>query len=247
MLIQVDASQLEWRVALELSQDMVGITEIKEGQDTHSNNEKAFELPSRLIAKIYLFRTIFRGSGWSFANDPDFMHVSSNASYWDEVNEKFYKKYYGLDQQHKRWADCVINGQPIVGPLGRFWPITMGRDKRGNLFIPWTLLTNYPVQGTAADVMSIARVSFARRLQTRKDLSSVRLVSSVHDSIVADAPAQLLQEVTNLFYQVFDDLQPNIKKLFGYDWITPLGCEVKYGPNMKDMTKIKRTDLTIMV
>lgn len=237
----------EWRVALELSQDMVGITEIKEGQDTHSNNEKAFELPSRLIAKIYLFRTIFRGSGWSFANDPDFMHVSSSPSYWDEVNEKFYKKYAGLDRQHRVWADRVINGDPIVGPLGRFWPISMGKDRRGELFIPWTILTNYPVQGTAADVMSLARVSFSNRLKKRLLLQDVKLVSSVHDSIVVDAPTELLQDITNLFYQVFDDLQPNIKKLFGYDWITPLGCEVKYGPNMKSMEKIYRTDLTPVV
>ncbi len=226
---------------------MVGIKEIIEGQDTHSNNEKAFELPSRLIAKIYLFRTIFRGSGWSFAHDPDFMHVSSSPSYWDQVNEKFYKKYHGLDRQHRYWSERVINGDPIVGPLGRFWPIAMGRDKKGNLFIPWTILTNYPVQGTAADVMSIVRVSFARRLAAMTWGNMCKLVSSVHDSIVVDAPAELLQEVTNLFYQVFDDLRPNIKKLFGYDWITPLGCEVKYGPNMKQMTKIQRTDLTLVV
>lgn len=244
MLIQVDASQLEWRVALELSHDWVGINEIKEGQDTHSNNEKAFELPSRLIAKIYLFRTIFRGSGWSFANDPDFMHVSSSPTYWDEVNEKFYKKYNLLDKKHKEWAELVVAGEPLVGPLGRFWPISMGRDKRNQLFIPWTLLTNYPVQGTAADVMSVARVSFANRLKKLSHLHLVRLISSVHDSIVVDAPVEHLQEVTNLFFQVFDDLQGNIKKLFGYDWVTPLGCEVKYGPNMKQMTKIKRTDLT---
>ena len=97
MLIQADASQLEWRTAVELSQDEVGLQEILNKEDTHSKNQIAFELPSRLIAKIYLFRTIFRGSGWSFANDNSFMHVSSSPSYWDDVNEKFFKKYYGLD------------------------------------------------------------------------------------------------------------------------------------------------------
>lgn len=56
MLIQADASQLEFRVAVELSQDQVGIKEILEGQDTHSLNQAAFNLPSRLISKIYLFR-----------------------------------------------------------------------------------------------------------------------------------------------------------------------------------------------
>ena len=233
-------------VALELSKDPVGLQEILDKADVHSLNEKAFSLPSRLIAKIYLFRTIFRGSGWSFANDPDFMHVSSSPSYWEEINEKFYDKYKGLDQCHKRWADCVVQGHPIVGPLGRFWPIDMGRDKRGELKIPWTVLTNYPVQGTAADVMTIARISFYSRL--RKLVSQTvpeypLLVSSVHDSVVVDAPEKWLKTITGLFYKVFDDIPENIRRIFGYNWKVPLGCEVKFGPNMKEMTKIDRQDL----
>lgn len=56
MLIQCDASQLEWRTILELSKDETGISEILGGEDTHAKNQKAFDLPSRLIAKIFLFR-----------------------------------------------------------------------------------------------------------------------------------------------------------------------------------------------
>lgn len=236
MLIQADASQLEWRTAVELSQDSVALSEILNGADTHSLNEKAFQLPSRLIAKIYLFRTIFRGSGWSFANDPDFMHVSSSPKYWDEVNEKFYKKYYGLDKQHKVWADQVIRGLPIIGPLGRFWPIEMG-EYNGEMKIPWTILTNYPVQGTGADVMMIARISFATRLRKKSWASQVKLVSTVHDSIVIDAPKELLQEICILFHEVFRDLPANIEKVFGYKWQVPLSCEVKAGMCMKDRWK----------
>jgi hypothetical protein len=190
-----------------------------------------------------LFRTIFRGSGWSFANDPKFTHVSSDPKYWDKVNEKFYAKYHGLDKQHKVWADLVVQGKPIVGPLGRFWPIDMGTDYRGNLKIPWTVLSNYPVQGTGADVMTIARISFFNRMKKLGLFQKgVLLVSSVHDSIVVDAPEELIQDITNLFHQVFDALQMNIYKVFGYEWRVPLACEVKYGPNMKSMTKIERTD-----
>ena len=238
MLIQADASQLEFRVAAELAQDWTAINEIIDKEDIHSKNEKAFLLPSRLIAKIYLFRTIFRGSGWSFANDPDFMHVSSSPKYWEDVNEKFYAKYWQLDQKHKEWAQQVVNGEPITGPLGRFWDISLTTDYKGNLKIPWTILTNYPVQGTAADVMMIARISFFNRLQKLGLSKIVLLVSSVHDSIVVDAPAQYVEPVTTLFLEVFRDLDKNIKKVFGYEWKTPLACEVKAGLNMKDMHKV---------
>lgn len=220
---------------------MVGIQEIINKEDTHKNNQHAFQLglgdAGRLIAKIYLFRTIFRGSGWSFANDPNFMHVSGDPKYWDSINEKFYTKYHGLDKWHKELSQQVISGLPIQGPLGRFWNISMSYDKQGNLKLPWTVFTNYPVQGTGADVMTIARCSFFNRLKKLGLEKVVLLVSSVHDSIVVDCPSKYLQTVTQLFLAVFADLQANIKKLFNYDWLCPLACEVKYGMNFKEMEK----------
>jgi DNA polymerase-1 len=239
MLIQIDASQIEWRTILFLSQDQVGIQEVLDKQDTHSLNQKEFDLPSRLIAKIYLFRTIFRGSGWSFAHDPAFMHVSSDPKFWDRVGEKFYQKYHGIDAQHQRWAEIVTRGEPIVGPLGREWLIS-NRDKNGQFFIPWTTLTNYPTQGTAADVMAIARVSLMRRLKLTD--WPVLLVSTIHDSIVMDVPDEYIERVANLMYQVFDDIPKNIKRLFGVDWNVPMAGECKIGPDMKNMAKFERTD-----
>lgn len=238
-LFACDAAQLEWRCCAELSRDVVAIKEIVEGQDTHSLNQVAFELPSRLIAKIYLFRTIFRGSGWSFANDPDFMHVSSSTKYWDAVNEKFFKKYQGIDKQHNVWADMVIKGKPIEGPLGRQWLIEMGRKDNGELKIPWTTLTNFPVQGSGADVMMIARISAYNRI--KKSGIPCKFISTVHDSILIDTPSEYVEQLTNIFHQVFDDVPLNIKKLFHYEWIVPMNCECKIGPNMKDMVKVERT------
>ena len=165
------------------------------------------------------------------------MHVSSNPKYWDAVNVKFYKKYSKLDEQHKKWADIVINGKKIYGPLGRSWDIKMTRDFRGELKIPWTIFSNLPVQGTAADVMMLARISFAKRI---KDIEC-KLISTVHDSIVVDSPTENLQQLTDIAYQVFDDLPLNIKKIFGYDWVVPMTCEAKFGPNMKDTQKLARS------
>jgi DNA polymerase I len=243
MLVQVDASQLEWRTIVELSGDEVGYAEIVEGQDTHTLNQEAFGLPSRFVAKIYLFRTIYRGQGFSFANDPKFMHVSTSPKFWDDVGLKFYRKYHGIDECHKRWASSVVSRRPLVGPTGRTWDIEMGMDYNGNSKIPWTILTNYPVQGTGADVMMVARISFARRLK----MSGIPalLISTVHDSIVVDCEKKYVPSVTNLFYQVFDDLVDNLNRCFGINWRTPLGCEVKVGMDMLNMEKVERTDIDI--
>ena len=236
MLISCDASQLEFRVLVELARDKIALDEILNGKDTHSLNQKAFNLPSRLISKIYLFRTIFRGSGYSFSIDPDFIHVSDSPAYWDNVNKLFYEKYEGINDVHFKWKDMVLNGEAIQGPLGRFWKVEPF-NKWGK--INWTQFTNFPVQGTGADIMALARVSFFMKLKKLGLERVILLVSSVHDSIVVDTPSKHLQLVTQLFYQVFQDLQMNIKKLFDYDWITPLACEVKAGPNMKDMSLVQ--------
>lgn len=231
MLIKIDAAQLEWRTAVWLSGDPVGIQEILDKEDVHSKNEKLFELPSRLIAKIYLFRTIFRGTGWSFANDPAFRHVSSDADYWDDVNEKFYKKYKGLDAWHKKLAQLVVARKPIVSPLGRTWLIPMRDDGS----IPWTTLSNYPVQGSGADLMMIARLSLARRLAglTKR----TKLISTVHDDIKLDAPDDEVEIVAKTAYEVFDDIPKNVKKIFGVTLPIPFPGEVSVGKNLKTMEK----------
>ena len=235
MLIQCDASQLEWRTLLELAKDQVGIDEILGGEDTHAKNQEAFELPSRLIAKIFLFRTIYRGSGWSFANDPDFMHVSTSPEFWDEMNEKFYRKYKGIDACHQRWKDTAMGGKVIVGPLGRGWSCPPKRNYRGELKVPWTTLTNYPVQGTGADVMMLARIMAKKRITDAG--IPVDFISTVHDSIVLDTREQYLEALKDIFDSVFQDLPSRIHNIFGYEWTVPMACESKFGPDMKNMQK----------
>jgi DNA polymerase I-like protein with 3'-5' exonuclease and polymerase domains len=238
LIIQCDASQLEWRVCLELCKDPVGIQEILDKADIHSLNQEAFGLPTRLVSKVYLFRTIFNhGKGFSFSVDPEFMHVSTSAKYWDKVGERFYAKYSKLEQLYQTNMRLVAAGKPLVGPLGRFWPLEMSQDWRGELAIPETKVVNYPVQGTGADVMTIARVSFWNRLKRQPWGHLVKLIATVHDSIVVDSPPEHLQDIVRMFEEVFKDLQGNIKKQFGYDWVVPLACECKYGPNMKEQKK----------
>ena len=227
---------LEWRTLLELAKDQVGIDEILSGEDTHAKNQTAFGLPSRLIAKIFLFRTIYRGSGWSFANDPDFMHVSTSPQFWDEMNEKFYAKYTGINNCHYRWKDCVMAGKPIVGPMGRSWSCPPKRDYKGELKIPWTTLTNYPVQGTGADVMMLARIMAKKRIEDAG--IPCDFISTVHDSIVLDTREQFLGQLRDIFDGVFADLPSRIRTVFGYNWSVPMACESKYGPDMKNMYKM---------
>lgn len=76
MIIQADAKGLETYCVAYLSQDQVLMKELIEGLDVHGSNQEAFGLPSRLIAKVFVFRLIYGGSAYSYAHDPDFMGVT---------------------------------------------------------------------------------------------------------------------------------------------------------------------------
>lgn len=210
--------------------------------DIHTTNQQAFNLPDRLTAKKYLFRSIFNeGKGYAFSVDADFMHVSTSSKYWDEVGEKFYTKYKNIRKIHTHWKQTVSMGKPIEGPSGRQWVFEMKPNFRGEMEWPANDIINHGVQGTGADVMMLARLSFAARLK-KMNLPKVLLLSTVHDSIVIDTPKEHVQELVNLFHQVFDDLPANVKKCWDYKWKTPLACECSVGYNMADMDEVKRND-----
>ena len=163
--------------------------------------------------------------------DNEFKHVSTDPDFWDKKNEGFYSKYSEIDQCHQRWKSQVMNGKKIIGPSGREWQI----PPRDDGSVPWTTLTNYPVQGTGADLMAIARVSLRNRLKTGKLKS--QLISTVHDSLVADCPPEEKEAVAEAMYKTFDNLLPNMKKLWNVDSPIPFPCEIKIGNNLGEMSK----------
>jgi DNA polymerase I-like protein with 3'-5' exonuclease and polymerase domains len=232
MLIQADAKALEWWTAVWLSQDKIGIDEIQNGKDLHLENEKAFGLPSRLIAKKYLFRTIYRGSAYAFSKDPEFASTSSSVRFWEDIGDKFFTKYNGLDQWHLSLSKLVAAGKPVVGPQGREWFFEMKRNYRGDLVLPWTTLTNHPVQGTGHDIMAVIRVSFFNRL--KKQNIEAKLIGTIHDSILVDVPKENVETVINLFESSFADMPDNFDRMFGVKPNIPLKCECSVGPNMND-------------
>lgn len=233
MIVNADAKSLEIYGAAYLSQDPVMMKELLSGVDMHSRNQEDFKLPSRLIAKILIFRTIYGGNEYSFANDPDFASVSTSVNYWKRVLDKFFDKYRGLAKWHEQIIQEVVSTGYYVNPAtGRTYKYQ--RDQRGNW--PVTQIKNYPVQGLGADIMSIARVSFKRRFDDLK-IPGV-IVNSIHDSIVVDVPSTEVQHVSELFHAVFRDLPSNFKRIFGVDFNLPLLCEVQYGLNMKELIDV---------
>ena len=238
-------SSFEWVTAIYWSQDPIGMEEIITGFDQHADNQKRFKLPSRIVAKVLLFRTIFGGSGYSFANDADFGYLGSE-SWWDEKIAKFYEKYSGLYAWVGRlYERIVINRGRLDLPTGRSYQFQPFTNRDHEVKYSKTKILNYPVQGLAADLMAIARVSLDKRLNNPAWYAGDKplWVNTVHDSIVLDIPTEVWDnsssDIVSVVKWVFEDIPDNFERLFGIEFNLPVKCEITYGPdwaNMKEVT-----------
>lgn len=234
MLLQADATGLEIRIAAFLSQDETLIKELVDELDIHTDNQTRFGLPSRLIAKIFVFRLLYGGSAYSYANDPEFMPISKSEKYWQDVIDAYYDKYKGIKKWHVKLIREAVETGKVVSPTGREYRFQMYNGSYKD-----TQIKNYIVQGTGADIMALARVSFFNRLK-KLNYKDCLLVNTVHDSIVLDCKAEYLEIIGQTLHEVFRDIPANFKKLFGSEFNVPMTCEVLYGDNWEEMKEFKK-------
>lgn len=148
MLINIDASALEIHCAAWLSRDPILLKELQEGIDLHSANQKAFGLPSRLIAKVLGFRILYGGSEYSFAQDPDFREVSTSKTYWKNAIEAYYNKYKGIAAWHKKIIqEVTLTGKLRVPGTGREYSFKQYPNKFGGMDWPITQIKNFLSRG----------------------------------------------------------------------------------------------------
>ena len=242
MLLNIDAKQIEWLAAVYWSQDPVGMEELHTEYDIHADNQKRLKLPTRLIAKTLLFRTIYGGTGYSFATDPEFSNYGGEG-WWDEKIATFLTKYQGLRAWHERlYQRVVLDNGRLDLPTGRsytFSPVLRrGAGSRGEVNYPRTKILNYPVQGLAADLMAIARVSLYKRIKAL-NFNGILFVNTVHDSVVLDIKNEIWytisSELVNVVEEVFRDIPSNFKRLFDLDFNLPIRAEISAGQDWGNM------------
>lgn len=219
----------------------MGIREIRDGFDLHTDNVKVFGLPSRLIAKKFLFRIIFGGTAFSFSADPEFTDCKMSTRQWEGVIERFYRKYKGIAKWHEHQVTTATRTGRLTIPTGRAWTYTPTRDNRGELKQPITTIKNYPVQGLEADLMSLTRVSLYNRIKRNGD-DRILLVNSVHDSILLDVPEDTVEWCSETIASVFRDVPKNFKKLFGVEFNIPFRGELLKGMDWLNMEEVKGLD-----
>lgn len=234
MLINADVKGLEVVVAADLSGDVVLRREVIEKQDFHQNNQDRFKLPSRIVSKRFMFKLLYGATDYGFAHDSDFIDTSTSQKFWKIVIDEFYEKYKGIKKWHSTLIEIAMRDGRLEIPSGRFFPITPTYNK----FEPWphTIIKNYPIQGFGADLVMLARLQAAKYLR-ESGLEGI-LISTIHDSIVADCPEKNVEAIGRLLNQAVEDVPKLCKQVFDYEFSLPLNAEVQYGPNKRDMENL---------
>ena len=235
MIIQADIKGLEVVIAAWLSKDKVLYKELNDGVDLHGENQRIFGFPERVIAKIFLFKLLYGAMEYGFANDPDMNFISKNVKYWKKIIDKFYSKYTGIAAWHEKICSQVGKTGMLTTPLGRTYKWDC--MQYGSFKIPTTQVKNFPVQGTGADVVSVARVSLHRRWK-QAGIEGC-LINTVHDSIVADVDKKSVDKTVELMYNVFRDVPTNISRIFNVNFDLETKVEILVGHDMYNLKELK--------
>jgi DNA polymerase I-like protein with 3'-5' exonuclease and polymerase domains len=229
MYLVADYKHLEIDAAFWMSNEKRGKDELRTGYDIHSDNQRRLDLPTRLVAKTFVFRILYGGSAAAFTIDPEFANISRDEEFWNTRIENFYSKYPDLGRWHSRLMhDIVRNRGTIWTPSGRMLciPPEGGEYKR-------TKVLNYPVQSFAADIMMVARIKATRNIEDE-------FCGTIHDSLIFKTEKP--QEVGQKLFHIWRNLPRIIEQAFKLNegsFDIPCQVEIGYGSNLKDLTSIE--------
>src|SRR4029077_1774795 len=107
-----------------------------------------------------------------------------------EIRHKFFDHYQGLRAWHAKAHACesrVTEGRTVTGRR-RLLHALLGGNSNDINWNAFQLQTNFPVQGSAADVLKLAMVKISERLP-----AGAQLRACVHDELILTAPAEIAE------------------------------------------------------
>jgi len=225
-----DYAQLEYRSAVDISRDVAGMDDIKNGVDAHAitrsivfkkeevlaKGDKQVLKELRTKSKSRTFKPLYGGT--------------SGTKQEQEYYTFFLDKHRGIREMQDLWIDEVLRtGQlrTITG-LIFYWPDTKVTER--GYVTNTTQICNYPNQMFATgDIVPIGLVFTWHRMRANNMKSF--LINTVHDSQIAE----LFSDEVELYDEVAVQAQERdpvsfIKKLYDYDVVVPLETEATNAP-----------------
>lgn len=205
VLLEADQSQVEMRVATELSQDPVLKMIYQTGGDVHTKTVQDIfgiqnpDKEQRKKGKAINFGFLF-GMWWKkfiiYARDNYDVEFTPQEA--QEIRERFFRVYAGLPTWHKKQKRFAnLNGyvRNLIGRKRRL-PAAMNRDDTPECREAERQAINSPVQSFASDVTLMGAVAIHGDYTNRPDhpkhvkglisRSTYRIVGTIHDALLGE-------------------------------------------------------------
>ena len=227
LILSADYSQIELRVLAHLSEDRVFCDAFARDEDIHTRTaSEVFGLFPEMVtpemrrqAKTINFGVIYGQGAFSLARQ---LGVTRR------VAESFIASYRERHAGAMAYLDACVGSATETGYvttlLGRRLPIPDIGSKNGNIraFAQRNAI-NYPIQGSAADIIKQAMVNIADRL--RRERLKSRLIMQVHDELVFEVPESELVAMEQLVAFEMERAVP---------LRVPLKVDMSYGKNWSE-------------
>jgi DNA polymerase-1 len=202
VLISADYSQIELRVLAHLAQEEALIDAFRRGEDIHDRTALKVFGPSsgldkhelRRRAKIINYALLYGKTAFTLARDIGVTPV---------VAQEFIDAYFGGFPRVRAFIDATIERARATGfvetMFGRRRMVPELNSRNGQIRQGAERMTvNFPIQGTAADVLKKAMLRVHDAL--RQDSASgkerrARMILTVHDELLIESPQELATEV----------------------------------------------------
>ena len=241
VLVAIDYSQIELRIAAGLSGDKKLLSVFKEGGDIHTAvASEVFGVPPENVdremrrrAKVINFGILYgMGVNALRANLGSGVTRDESAQYLSD----YFKNFSGL----REWIDktkfeAAKNGytETLFGRR-RYFP-GFKSSLPGIVAQAERMAVNAPIQGTQADIIKRAMIAADALVTKNNWRGSVRLVLQVHDELVYEIPKDGAEEIARTLRTVMEDAAP-IEQLSN----VPIIAEASIGLNWGEMKKIAR-------
>ena len=234
VLVSADYSQIELRLAAELSKDQPMINDFKSGADIHTLTaaEMFGVAPAKVTKEMrYAAKTI--NFGVLYGMNPHGLSVATGFDY-DKARE-FIDSYFGL---RKGVAAYIASIKKFAHDEG-YTETYFGRrrpcpDVSSSNFIVRAsaerAAVNLPLQGTAADMMKLAMVDIANRLEHfnegKKAPEQANLLLQIHDELIAECPKADAEQIAKIIKQAMEGV---------HRFEVPIVAEVRQGSSWGDL------------
>jgi DNA polymerase-1 len=241
VLVSIDYSQIELRIAAGLSGDEKLVSVFRDGRDVHTEvAAQVFGVPADMVdremrrrAKIINFGILYgMGVNALRANLGEGVSREEASAYLDE----YFKNFAGLARYIERTkAEAARLGytETLYGRRRYFSgfrsPLPNMRAQAERMAV------NAPMQGTQADIIKRAMVEIDESIEKRQMRDKAKLLLQVHDELVFEVSEKESEKVAREFRGIMEGIT-DPKLLSG----VPILAEIKIGKSWGTTEDIKR-------